>query len=1381
MIEQLIPWKRFWAPLGAALNLGDDGTGFLADPESELGKIWSPNTFCLDELHSLQCLVLCGEPGMGKTSALELARPQIIAAAGGEANLVWLRFRDVPDRGVFDELVFGSAKWKHWQSSGSAALTLLIDGLDEGLIRIPRFLEYLATRLSDVGVKRLNLRLICRVAEWPDTEGDRVLSLWGESKVPQIYELCPLRHRDALEGARFWGASPERFIEAVYERQIVSLAARPVTLRLLAREFERGKVLGRTRDEIYEVGCTRLCEEPDRARATALRRSGAVEPKFATPKIRRAASRIAALVLLSGKTGVFTGSPDDAPPGTLTLEEICGPDTDQLNLFATALATGLFTSVGSQRLGFAHQTFAEYLTAEFLSQMPLPQVRRLLCDRDNGREHLVPQLAEAAAWLTLRKPEFLEWVIQNEPESLLRADTSRLVPALKLQLVRSLLERAKREELFDERHSDRFYSSLAHPQLAQLLRPYITDASLNIVVRRMAIGIARACKLRELMDDLMVILKTEQGDSIRHFVAYALEELTPDARVSELIPLAKGEAGPDADDSLRGCALRRLVPAVWSVADAADALAWPGDANHFGSYHAALAYHLPQHLQPRDVHKLLKRLTEFDDCLDTCGFFRELSTHALIAGAKGLDSPAVDSAVVEFWIQQSRAHHHLTGHETREFVSFLQENPALRFRLAEKLLLAPSVTTDQVEKMAASGNLPLSGDDLEWMLQRLPQVTATRRAAWAMATQWYCRAPTIHRHWDLFLQRLDEVPELKAHFSWLRAWNLDEEIARKAKAQSLKWKRWEKQSQRPRPPSRAQRIQHDFDALALGEPRRWASLVWNLWLSDDGTRFESVEYDLTKSPGWKNSTSEQQQFFLTAAENFLLNCSDNGDYRQSAYPAVWAVSLLHDKVQSDQQLRSAIASRWIGAVFDGPSLGREFHQDLVAIAFALASRPSTDHLFKELDRQNAEHGDLLELHAFRKCWNADLSARLVAWMNCTPLKPKALGYCLSHLCLCDPPVAAKEIRSRLVPPPALTADSIPAVAEIADAALAYLHNDTWDFVWPIVQANDILAKDVIIKLSSNIRHSLRGDKAKWNEKQLADLYCLSRKFFPNEPQRRGGDYTPEMSADDLQRGLLGGLVAAASEEACKQLLRLANELPNERIWLRWRHMECLRAKRRVSWNPPPPGLVVELHSRAEARLVEDEDDLLEVVQESLDRFQKQITHTVNPEAEVFWHWDGADTKRHNFRPRDELFLSNRVAAWLRRDLVERKVVVGREVQPRTGKRTDIYLAAVPQPALGTNAREITVVIEVKGCWNQDVRTALEAQLVNDYLKPHSLTHGIYLVGWFVCPAWANPRNHLNATTFEHAQTEVAQLAFAYDGTANPEKVIGYVVDCQYPS
>lgn len=76
---------------------------------------------------------------------------------------------------------------------------------------------------------------------------------------------------------------------------------------------------------------------------------------------------------------------------------------------------------------------------------------------------------------------------------------------------------------------------------------------------------------------------------------------------------------------------------------------------------------------------------------------------------------------------------------------------------------------------------------------------------------------------------------------------------------------------------------------------------------------------------------------------------------------------------------------------------------------------------------------------------------------------------------------------------------------------------------------------------------------------------------------------------------------------------------------------------------------------------------------------------------------------------------------------------------------------------------------------------MDAQLVGDYLRPNGLTHGIYLVGWFVCAAWNKPENKLLSGTFELAQQEVAQLISGYDGKASPEKLSGLVLDFRYPS
>ena len=47
------------------------------------------------------------------------------------------------------------------------------------------------------------------------------------------------------------------------------------------------------------------------------------------------------------------------------------------------------------------------------------------------------------------------------------------------------------------------------------------------------------------------------------------------------------------------------------------------------------------------------------------------------------------------------------------------------------------------------------------------------------------------------------------------------------------------------------------------------------------------------------------------------------------------------------------------------------------------------------------------------------------------------------------------------------------------------------------------------------------------------------------------------------------------------------------------------------------------------------------------------------------------------------------------------------------------------------AREKTVVvIEVKGCWNPELKVSMETQLVNRYLRDNFYTHGIYVSGGF---------------------------------------------------
>jgi hypothetical protein len=101
-----------------------------------------------------------------------------------------------------------------------------------------------------------------------------------------------------------------------------------------------------------------------------------------------------------------------------------------------------------------------------------------------------------------------------------------------------------------------------------------------------------------------------------------------------------------------------------------------------------------------------------------------------------------------------------------------------------------------------------------------------------------------------------------------------------------------------------------------------------------------------------------------------------------------------------------------------------------------------------------------------------------------------------------------------------------------------------------------------------------------------------------------------------------------------------------------------------------------------------------------------------------------------YTPKDEDRFASLVARHLNDDLQGRGIIVNREVEVRKGERTDIYVDAIAK-----DGTRVTVVVEAKGCWNPELRTAMKVQLAERYLVNARTTRGLYLVGWFYCDHW----------------------------------------------
>ena len=99
-----------------------------------------------------------------------------------------------------------------------------------------------------------------------------------------------------------------------------------------------------------------------------------------------------------------------------------------------------------------------------------------------------------------------------------------------------------------------------------------------------------------------------------------------------------------------------------------------------------------------------------------------------------------------------------------------------------------------------------------------------------------------------------------------------------------------------------------------------------------------------------------------------------------------------------------------------------------------------------------------------------------------------------------------------------------------------------------------------------------------------------------------------------------------------------------------------------------------------------------------------------------------------------------------------------------GERTDIYIKAFTKNSRQEEEYDsITVIIETKGCWNKDLKTAMEDQLHDRYLNANQCNYGLYLVGWFMCDQWDDSDYKKSDTqklkwSIENAQEELAKQA-----------------------
>ena len=372
-----------------------------------------------------------------------------------------------------------------WRA-GSDDLLLTLDSLDECTLEVPKLATILSAELRRWPTARLRLRVACRSASFPSTLESILRAVLSEVR---IVELLPLRRQDVAEIAQSGGHDSAGFLEAVEAQGLVALAIRPLTLQMLLVSVRKGALPANTID-LYRRAILGLCDEQNSSRRAA----GQIGHLSPTDRMSR--SRwIAGLTMLCGEAVFSTSALGLHPaPDAMDLDELTNSlrslrQSEIPQSVREVLATGLFSSRGVERVGWAHQSYAEFLTAELLAATAAPsQVEGLLTRQIGALRRIVPRLRQIVGWLLTIDGERFGDLARADPEAVIDAQIGPGTPGLRQLVVDAALDLASRGELRSPWR--RSYGHLNHAELVTQLRSPILDSAAPLASRTLAIEIA---------------------------------------------------------------------------------------------------------------------------------------------------------------------------------------------------------------------------------------------------------------------------------------------------------------------------------------------------------------------------------------------------------------------------------------------------------------------------------------------------------------------------------------------------------------------------------------------------------------------------------------------------------------------------------------------------------------------------------------------------------------------------------------------------------------------------------------------------------------------------------------------------------------------------
>jgi hypothetical protein len=1318
-----ISLEREWVTLNNSSSTQNNHSMF--DNYSEL-EIINSKKISERELFENRFVVMYGEPSSGKTYSIKQEYER------NESTNKSL-FIDLKAISVFEEI---SKKIEQFISELSVNGTIFIDSFDEVMDSISNIRNRLPSYIEDLLLKNplLSIRLACRVNESPLRFSDEFKVNCKNYGINDFeYEICPISKNELRKLLECYEVPSGNFIKEIEQNGAYSFCRHPLFAIKVVEYYKHKGGFPKTISALYNDFISKLlCEYNDNRNSERH-----LQSQYDLGTKLKIVQKIASIIQLSKKR-LISKKDSDFEENTISVAELARIIGENYKIVCECLNSPLFCAITSSSFTFSHKSYAEYLCADFLNTHndDTDKIIQLMTINLGNTQILSSSQENVATFLMSINNSVAKKFINISVLPILKTDksiieeigTKVIFNKLKEQIENGIIE--VKNDLINNLHK------LNGSQITEEIKTIIENKDSYYNTSSLCFWIINECGIKELESLCVDLVNNKNYGYMRNYALMSIEEFVSRAEIEEIITNLNAEE----ESSVK----IRLLKKILLICTKKSFFTVPEIATFIKDNLQILRLHLVDQnfwdfIPANQLIDLLPILDSSDFEIHKHYEQRQFVEDLF---CKALDNISLENnCLLIYKILHNKNYFSAfefcgTGDKCVNFNA--SRRKFLTYCISSKDILIDSNFVFKLEHLKILSRT----DDFIWIIDELESNSNLVDNGFLLLS--VINDSNIESEkLDKLLDILEKYPQKKELFKWmLTPIELNSESA--INCRKFYYSNENKKTQKIRKEITLKQFEESISRLLNGSIKAFPVFIINFFL-DKNKVYKDEKYEEVVEPVVLlekhkrnlevlakrflisfSGVKSYEDITLSFAISFSLNIlSENNE--EFLFPN-FIIPLFHELEFSDEK-KELFNSRKI--------LMKFYHNFRTEFLSSLESAIVSKSIILENTLNNlneiANENDILEL-IFKH-----LKDNTLAKHDYNPILVRLLNVDF------QPAIDfAKEYLESDI-------NGVKAV-EIAVALFNYSKSVPFEFLEKFLE-NDIgFRKKFMFKLAAQSFYKICSNKM-IEIASAIKIYKYGVQLLNSHKRKeiRLSVFTPD-EYDHLGTylsGIMTNFCNLKFDEGKDVLVKLSDTLSHD-IILRSKR-DLIKSNIERIQNQIPAQDLITCIENTKLGIIRDRKDLVAIIIDGLCRIQNDLNNTKFPQFCLLWRGkNSADLQE----PKDE----DTIGMYVINEL--NKILIGRGIHcsfnGRLSMKTPNKTGMVPDISVEyelPTSEKINVHIEIKGSWNNEIKTNLKTQLAERYLSLNADRYGIFLVVYFEKHSRIENQNQILEYLQEQARDE----------------------------